>query len=370
VTAVQLPLLLIVDETLPTFGTSGIPDREAATWLSAGSFFSGCAAVAGPPVPAGAAVVTLAWIVGCAVATPFVATVQGQKAPDAQSLTSARASAEALVTKPTSGVLRESIMQAAQRTGAPLALDGTAAGGELRVAVKSVELRGDTRASRSNPPINLVVTLDVAVANANGSEQRRASIPWSSGPYTLRDWLQDGGVRLRAALEATAPALGEAAVDWAYFFCPLPYRGSAEWSPEFAGLQAELPRPYAALFSSGPPVVDTLTPTLRWESFPRVSDHAAAAVAMQGVREVSYEVLLIRRTTDGSLHPSLRRSGLTSTELVLDRLEAGSDYFWSVRAHYVSGGRSCVTEWAARSEPSLAPPGTMGFPFRTPPTGG
>jgi hypothetical protein len=88
---------------------------------------------------------------------------------------------------------------------------------------------------------------------------------------------------------------------------------------------------------------------------------------MQRVEEVRYDVVLMRREYDARITLVARGEGIAATEFTPPGdLAPAQPYVWSVRARYTSGERTCVTEWSARQEPSVAAPGARGFPFVTP----
>jgi hypothetical protein len=85
-----------------------------------------------------------------------------------------------------------------------------------------------------------------------------------------------------------------------------------------------------------PPESDSLRPTMRWEPF--VADN------------VTYD-LRIWRSMGGNIGVVVyNRERLVDTCHTLDAsLEPSSNYFWSVRAHFIQNGKGRVTEWSRYS---------------------
>ena len=120
--------------------------------------------------------------------------------------------------------------------------------------------------------------------------------------------------------------------------------------------------------------VDTLTPTLSWEAFPRPFDLPAG-----GFTDVSYDLRIYtsRLILDGKF---AEPADLLQEWADLDEpryslttpLQPCSRYFWTVRARFTLNGTRRVTEWSGAY---YTPGGEVGpsqmfyFPFRTPGSG-
>ncbi len=107
------------------------------------------------------------------------------------------------------------------------------------------------------------------------------------------------------------------------------------------------------------PNVDSLRPTLRWESFPRREDlEADREGVLRRVNAVTYD-LKIWKAMEGYQSRRIQRQEIAAPgELVYSRtglpgpshrvetpLEPSTQYFWTVRARFKINGRSRVTEW-------------------------
>jgi len=115
---------------------------------------------------------------------------------------------------------------------------------------------------------------------------------------------------------------------------------------------------------------DSLSPTLRWQAFPRESDKAIAPEEMARVRGVTYDLVIAQEENMAPGEVVYERRGLPAAEHALEAsLKPGSRYFWTIRAHFELDGRPRVTEWGATSfivrETGPAPTRNS-YRFRTP----
>jgi hypothetical protein len=107
--------------------------------------------------------------------------------------------------------------------------------------------------------------------------------------------------------------------------------------------------------------VDSLTPTLRWEAFPRPADVVRDG-RLAGLAGVTYDLRIWRvsESGDGLPYPgalAYSRDGLVGPQHTLETpLEGGRKYVWTVRAAFELEGRPRVTQWGM-----LAPPGLGAF---------
>ncbi len=125
--------------------------------------------------------------------------------------------------------------------------------------------------------------------------------------------------------------------------------------------------------------IDSLQPTLRWESFPRPSDlHAdRQGVLIKAAQDVSYELRIWRVEDNSAIRRVCERRELTTPKHRVDvRLDPNARYFWSVRAKFRAGEETRMIPWGfskVLSVPGLAfciTPGTIPhanyYRFQTP----
>lgn len=118
------------------------------------------------------------------------------------------------------------------------------------------------------------------------------------------------------------------------------------------GLRALYPQQRMILFVDPPPgafvPVDSLQPTLKWESFPRSRDLAGSmADFYRRIEDVRYELVLAEA---GALDRVYRRDGLKeASHRVETPLKSRTKYLWTVRACFRIGEEPRCTEWGAIS---------------------
>jgi len=118
------------------------------------------------------------------------------------------------------------------------------------------------------------------------------------------------------------------------------------------GLRALYPQQRMILFVDPPPgafvPVDSLQPTLKWESFPRSRDLAGSmADVYRRIEDVRYELVLAEA---GALDWVYRRDGLKeASHKVETPLKSRTKYLWTVRACFRIGEEPRCTEWGAIS---------------------
>jgi hypothetical protein len=125
------------------------------------------------------------------------------------------------------------------------------------------------------------------------------------------------------------------------------------------------------------PVVDSLQPTLRWESFPRPLDFAAGNPALNAaITNVTYDLRIWQ--CQNKLPPGriYERTGLrTNSHRLEQSLQPNAIYAWSIRARFQIQDSPRVTDWSRIDSPSPAIkeesdqfgfPNERSFKFRTP----
>jgi len=93
--------------------------------------------------------------------------------------------------------------------------------------------------------------------------------------------------------------------------------------------------------------VDSLQPTLRWESFPRPQDFRENKEGMLHlIRNVTYDLKIWSAKGDYPYAIICSKQGLRDPCYKLEEpLEPCSKYFWTIRARFEIDGKVRVTEW-------------------------
>lgn len=118
------------------------------------------------------------------------------------------------------------------------------------------------------------------------------------------------------------------------------------------------------------PVIATRTPTLEWESFPRVIDKPARyAQLLSTVSNIRYDLRIWKVIRDAPPQLVYERRALPVPTHTLDQpLESGTRYFWSVRARFDVNGKTRATRWGCYRTPMLEVSGTHIKPEASPAT--
>lgn len=196
--------------------------------------------------------------------------------------------------------------------------------------------------------------------------------------HKLKEWITDGAAPLTEAIQRGLRKLAEDVVDENFLlFYP---NESEEIIPQQIDETSdqvqepqEAPVPHYVLSPVYPALdlcffcsthamglrefvlVDSVQPTLQWESFPRAHDLTDSGGQEQQITDVRYELRVFNTTTPPSGHDSLlipaqqvysARNISDPYHKIENKLDICSDYFWTVRARFKLDGRYRVTEWA------------------------
>lgn len=135
-----------------------------------------------------------------------------------------------------------------------------------------------------------------------------------------------------------------------------------------SGLRPEYPEVHWSFVE-----VDSLQPTLRWESFPRPQDREANREGLLSrIRNVTYDLKIWRVENDYPVELIYTRQGLPEPS---HRIEAPlapcTKYFWTIRARFTLDGHTRVTEWGVMGDTDLTRrlprvPNPFSYRFKTP----
>jgi hypothetical protein len=177
---------------------------------------------------------------------------------------------------------------------------------------------------------------------------------------TLSEWAANHGARLMHTLQVGYETLGTDIYNDILLLYPFPDRDAHQ-------IQDGLPTYGLAPFfppapSKHPPdslntkdidpqwwtTVDSLQPTLRWQSFPRVTDLAVAPEAMSRIKNVRYDLVIAQERNLMPVKVVYWSEGLVDTTHTIDTtLSRNTRYFWMVRARFEIDGHERVTEWSS-----------------------
>ena len=196
------------------------------------------------------------------------------------------------------------------------------------------------------------------IRTRDNKEQFSKVYTFVSEARTRADWTANSGAAVVTALRRAHQELAGGVVDHIFVLNPFPYQAarSIGFLTVSFGLAPEYPGTRGNLLTGDNLAgnmfewtsVDSLQPTLRWESFPRRDDMEAAPEAMRRIADVSYDLVIARAVNYSVAEIAYRRLGIpANVHQLTEPLRPGGRYFWTVRARFRQDGQHYVTEWAA-----------------------
>lgn len=130
-------------------------------------------------------------------------------------------------------------------------------------------------------------------------------------------------------------------------FAVLLFATSCSMKAPVFGLKPQYPENRIDTDEIGFVEVDSLQPTLRWESFPRPQDLIEDKEGMLHLmRNVTYDLKIWSAQGDYPYAIIYSKQGLREPYYKLEEpLEPCSKYFWTIRARFEIDGKVRVTEW-------------------------
>jgi hypothetical protein len=172
----------------------------------------------------------------------------------------------------------------------------------------------------------------------------------------VSEWARDDAALLSNAVDTTLSRVAEAIIDGTFLVHNFSVSTGGVVGEEVCGLRPIAPRPLRRFgpYQSGPGHVESVTPRLAWESFPRVPDvENDTTNILARVSDVRYDLRIWKNERGGPGELVYERAGLQLIEKngEVDHtlevpLAADSSYLWSVRARFTLDARERVTRWA------------------------
>lgn len=299
------------------------------------------------------------------VAAPVIAMANAAVAPSAQEIQVTKESLSSpLSAQAIQGALRDNFMAAARANGRSFESVSSAQANDLHalasigidtvleIAITDVSLKG----GGINPPLALTMAAHARIIRTLSNVEIFADDYYYRGEYLkLSEWSANRAERLTHGLEEGYKNLATNIYEYIFMLYPYPDR---EFRSHAFGLAAIAP---GSKF--GYATVDSLQPTLRWESFPRPFDIKVATKDMARVKDVRYDLSVARNLAPEPNEIVYRRNGLKRNEHKVEvALDPATHYTWSVRAHFELDGRERVTEWSLPVETATGHP----YQFVTP----
>jgi hypothetical protein len=209
-----------------------------------------------------------------------------------------------------------------------------------------------TLGSGFDPPLTLYMLAHVRIIDTHDNSERFASNhSYVSEQHLLREWAADQGALLQRGLQTGFIRLGTSIADRVLREYSFPSRQALDH--ESIGLAAIYPKTTGSSYPSQLDreanwnKIDSLQPTLQWQSFPREADRAADPEEMARVRDVRYDILVAEEMGMAPGAVIASAYGIEQTSYRLEReLQPAKKYFWTVRASFELDGKRRVTPWA------------------------
>jgi hypothetical protein len=235
--------------------------------------------------------------------------------------------------------------------------DGTGSP-DLRIEV-SVDRWGLAGGVGSDPLTGFYVAVSYRVARAPDDTTLVERRFVEAGPQRpVSEWTRDNAALLSKAVDAALSRVAEAVSDGTFLVHDFRILegGGGFVRGDVCGLKPVSPPPLYRFgpYESGPASVDSLTPRLVWQSFPRREDvQEDATKILARVSEIRYDLRIWKNENAGPGELVYERTGLALPEkngavghTVEAPLVARSSYLWSTRARFRLDGQERVTRWS------------------------
>lgn len=223
---------------------------------------------------------------------------------------------------------------------------------------------------------------------SDGMPRYQRDFRYDTEPRPFQAWFENGSVLLADSFQRAVSNLSERILDELFIVTDFPFT-SGYWAlpgtPEFgvcwfrplypayrqrsmsASIWEGMRHPMTGevemvrnLIIYTP--VDSLRPTLRWESFPRPRDIKPENKAvLHVISDITYDIKIWEATSGYPTRLVYQRTGLPQPEHTLAYdLNPHMRYYWTFRARYRFDGRPQTTRWAFSLAPAVAagmPPG-------------
>lgn len=174
----------------------------------------------------------------------------------------------------------------------------------------------------------------------------------ASKALALAEWSKNNGAELTHALQVGYEKLATNIYRSIFIVYPFPDSAWHGFPVAVVGLAPIYPTLSIPSFSDSwvdkSTTINNLQPRLQWQAFPRPSDIANAPNDMNRIRNVSYDLRVKKMVKHESIDVIYEVDRLPNNEYqIKEPLDAGSWYFWTVRARFELDGREWVTPWSS-----------------------
>ncbi len=217
-----------------------------------------------------------------------------------------------------------------------------------------VEKVGFEGGKGDDPTITFVMAVKVSLfLLGNGEEIFSRTFRYESRPRKFSSWAEDGYRLVRDEFEGCYKDLAGRIVEEVFLVADFPMSRMSSY--HFCMLKPVSPEyeygffKKAGVFAS----VDSLKPTLEWESFPRALDREDdKEEGLSRVSSVTYDLRIWKVKNDSVQEMVYERNALPQPSHLLEEpLEPATQYIWSVRARFLLDGHQRVTRWSYSRRP-------------------
>ena len=223
----------------------------------------------------------------------------------------------------------------------------------LEISVLNFGLRGPWSI---NPPLTFFMTLRTRlIRTVDGEVVYVATQRHKGKKLKFVNWATNDAQPLREDFDRCYKNLPEGIVNKLFFLSDFPSD-----SRKVCGLRPIYPKIRRSFFTPKKIVyvkVDSLQPTLQWESFPTPEGKPAVKMELLSrISDVTYDLKIWRVEYDLPMELAYTRQRLLDSSHKIEHpLEPSTRYFWTVRANFKLDGQSRVTKWSFSRKPRPSP---------------
>ncbi|WP_374090403.1 hypothetical protein [Methylomicrobium lacus] len=184
---------------------------------------------------------------------------------------------------------------------------------------------------------------------ADNSELSTKTLSYISSKHKLSEWLANDSQQIQNEFDEGYHRFATETLENSFLLVDLP---APMWSADdHCMLRPLYPEFGFGLLETGPEYypIDSLQPTLKWESFPREIDIKSFS---NPISEVTYDLQIWSVITDSPGDLVYEKSKLSTPFHKLEQpLISSNRYFWTVRARFKLNGQQRITNWSYSRKP-------------------
>jgi hypothetical protein len=206
-----------------------------------------------------------------------------------------------------------------------------------------------------NPPIEFFMNLRLKlIRTIDGEMVYVTTMRYEGKKLKFADWSANNAQSFREEYKLSYLNLSERIVDKLFFLYV--FHTDSYWSGyQFCGLSPLYPEYKGIGFFTHElryPEVDSLQPTLQWESFPRQKDKEADKTGLLSkISKVTYDLKIWKIEDDFPMYQVYSKQYLTESKHQMEQpLEVSTKYFWTMRARFELDGHGAFLRQCLNSK--------------------